>query len=51
MLEKLKFKIRIWRLTKATMFLHKHGYRVFTPKTKSQWVDMADGKRYAILKK
>lgn len=51
MITRLKFRIRIFILAKAIKFLTKKGYRILHPKTKSQWIDMTDGKKYAILRK
>ncbi len=51
MFKRLKRKITVWALVSATMFVYRHGARVFLPKTKSQWIEVTTGGIYAILKK
>ena len=53
MITRLKFKIINFILAIAIKFLTTKGYRILYPypKTKSQWIDMTDGKKYAILRK
>ena len=51
MFKRLKYKITIWALVRATLFIYRHGGRVFLPKTKSQWIEVCTSEVYAILKK